>query len=161
MIFKIPMMAVFCLFLNIKEKEYATYHKEFYKTGKTKSEGWLKNNIKTGYWKFYHENGVISEQGHYYNGKKEDYWYFYNKHNVCIKEGNYENGQMIKWWLFYDLKGTIAHKCQLTNGVKNGYCLKYKNKKITAAVRYSNGKRIKEWTSFSSFKKENKLSDLY
>jgi len=36
----------------------------------------------------------------------------------------------------------------------------YKNEKLTSAVKYSKGERIKEWTDLKSFKKENKLSDL-
>lgn len=161
MLFKIPVLALLCLFLNLKKEGDAMYYQEFYKTGETKAEGWVQNNTKTGYWKFYYENGVISEQGHYNNDKRENYWYFYNQKNVKVREGKYENGKMFNWWLFYDKKGAINHKCQLKNGKKNGYCLKYKNRKITAAVQYINGERIKEWTSFSGFKKENKLSDLY
>ncbi|WP_291866985.1 hypothetical protein [Maribacter sp.] len=161
MIFKVPIMAILCLFLNYNEKEDPRYHKEFYENGKTKGEGWLLNNTKTGYWKFYHKNGTLSEQGHYKDDKRENYWYFYSKYNVRVREGNYDDGQMINWWLFYNKKGTIAHKCQLKYGKKNGYCLKYENEKITAAVQYINGKRIKEWATFSSFKKENKLSDLH
>ena len=36
----------------------------------------------------------------------------------------------------------------------------YKNEKLVSAVKYTKGKRIKEWTDLESFKKENKLSDL-
>jgi len=67
---------------------------------------------------------------------------------------------MANWWLYYDATGKIQHKCQLINGVKNGYCLKYKKEKLASAEKYSNGKKIKEWYSLSSFKKENSLSDL-
>ena len=46
------------------------------------------------------------------------------------------------------------------NGKKNGYCLKYKNGELIAAEKYLNGKKVKEWHDFISFKKENNLSDL-
>ncbi len=154
------MLLFFVSFLHSEVKTTTKYHKEFYKTGVLKAEGWLKNNIKTGYWKYYYKNGVISEQGHYKNGKRENYWYFYTTNNIPTREGNFKNDKMISWWHFYDDKGVLNHKCQLENNIKNGYCLKYKNEKLTAAVKYSKGKRIKEWTSFSSFRKENKLSDL-
>ncbi|MGB3150194.1 MAG: hypothetical protein WBB27_05980 [Maribacter sp.] len=148
------------LFLGFNPPEDRTYDKTYYKNGKLKSEGWLRYNVKTGYWKFYHENGKISEQGHYVYGKRENYWYFYNKNRVRTKEGHYEKGEQVNWWLFYDLKGRINHKCQLNMGVKDGYCLKYKDEKLTSAEKYSNGEKIKEWTSFGAFKKENSLSDL-
>ena len=54
----------------------------------------------------------------------------------------------------------INHKCQLKDNHKNGYCLMYKNEKLIAASKYKAGKKLKEWTDFLSFKKENNLSDL-
>ena len=33
-------------------------------------------------------------------------------------------------------------------------------KQIVKASKYKNGKKIKEWTDFSSFKDENNLNDL-
>jgi hypothetical protein len=36
----------------------------------------------------------------------------------------------------------------------------YKNEKLVSASKYKAGKKIKEWSTFASFKKENKLSDL-
>jgi hypothetical protein len=34
------------------------------------------------------------------------------------------------------------------------------DEELKSAEKYKNGKKIKEWFSFNSFKKENKLSDL-
>ena len=118
------------------------------------------NGQKTGYWKYYHKNGKISEQGHYKYNKREKYWYFYGPDSIRIKEGNYLKGHMNSWWLFYDHKGKINHKCQLYRGKKNGYCLKYKNEELISAEKYQNGNKIKEWFSFTDFRRENKLSDL-
>ncbi|MBT8298900.1 MAG: hypothetical protein KJO52_11250 [Maribacter sp.] len=136
------------------------YFKDFYASGKPKSEGWLIDGKKTGYWKFYHENGNTSEQGHYKYNRREKYWYFYSPNSVRIKEGKYLAGSMTSWWLFYDTKGRINHKCQLNNGKKNGYCLKYENEELVAAEKYHNGEKIKEWFNFVDFRRENKLSDL-
>ncbi len=136
------------------------YFKDFYESGKPKSEGWLEDGKKTGYWKFYYENGKTSEQGHYKLNKREKYWYFYSPNRIRIKEGSYLAGKMISWWLFYDTKGRINHKCQLNNGKKNGYCLKYENEELVCAEKYQNGEKIKEWFSFVDFQRENKLSDL-
>ena len=75
-------------------------------------------------------------------------------------EGHFEQNKKSDWWLFFDMDEKIIHKCQLKNNKKNGYCLMYENEKMVAAVKYDKGKKIKTWTDFSSFKKENKLSDL-
>ena len=36
----------------------------------------------------------------------------------------------------------------------------YQNEKLTAAAKFSKGKKIKEWTDLESFQKENNISDL-
>lgn len=136
------------------------YHREYHDNGMLKAQGWKNGESKEDFWKFYYPDGKIMEQGHYKNNVRVGYWYFYDTNGLLEMEGHYRHGKMVKWWLFYDDHGKINHKCQLQKGVKNGYCLKYKNEKLTSAQKYSNGKKIKEWYDFSSFKKENKLSDL-
>jgi competence protein ComGF len=64
------------------------------------------------------------------------------------------------WWLFYDQAVNVQHKCQLKNNQKNGYCLLHEMKKLIKASKYSDGRKIKEWTNFLSFKNENSLNDL-
>ena len=120
------------VFTNSSKK----YHKVFYENGNKKAEGWIQNNKKTGYWYYYNINQQKKAEGHYVNDKKE------------------------KWWIFYNDKNEVIHKCQLKNGIKNGYCLMYKDGELSSAQKYNNGKKISEWFDFSSFKKENKLSDL-
>lgn len=151
---------IFAMILTDSLQTGATYYKDYYESSQIKSEGWIENNQEKGYWKFYYESGRISAQGHYKDNKREKYWYFYNPNGIKSKEGNYVQGHMTKWWLFYDAKGKISHKCQLSNGRKNGYCLKYKNEELVSAEKYRNGKKIKEWFNFIDFQRENKLSDL-
>lgn len=136
------------------------YHKEYFENGKMKAEGWLKDNKKHGYWTFYHQNGNKKKEGHYKNDLAIKYWYFYRKNALKEKEGHYKNGKQQKWWLYYDTNGNINHKCQLKNNKKNGYCLVYDRQKLVKASKYKSGKKIKEWTDFSSFRRENNLSDL-
>ncbi|MBU2995489.1 hypothetical protein KO500_03555 [Cellulophaga baltica] len=157
--FKAFLYVCFCIFAfnTILAK---TYTKNYYDSGELKSEGWIDDNSKSGYWLFYYKNGKVSEQGHYKNNKKDAYWHYFSKHGKPTKAGNYIKGKKSKWWLFYDSKGFINHKCQLSMGIKNGYCLKYINQKLTSAEKYKDGQKIKEWFSFSSFRSENKLSDL-
>ena len=153
------LVLVFFSFGNPSD-ENRSYHKEYYHKGEIKAQGWLKNGLKEGYWKFYHPNGILSEKGHYKEGKRQAYWYFYTETGIPKQAGHYEQGNMANWWLFFDSQGRINHKCQLNNGKKNGYCLQFRNEKLTSAEKYQNGRKIKKWTSFSSFKRENRLSDL-
>ena len=160
MIPKLIFMAALFLFLGNPSEENGVYHREYYASGSLKAEGWLSNGLKTAYWKFYHLNGKTSEEGHYRNDQRVDYWIFYATTGKPMQEGHYRDGKMNDWWLFYDKNGKIDHKCQLTDGKKDGYCLKYQNEKLASAEKYAKGEKVKEWYSFSSFTKENSLSDL-
>lgn len=157
---KIVLFFTFFFALGNASESGNEYHREYYKSGEVKSEGWIRNNYKTGYWRFYHSNGKLSEKGHFTKGKRSGYWYFYSATGGLREEGHFENNEKADWWLFYDALGNVNHKCQLSEGIKNGYCLMYKNDDIVKAEKYRNGKKIKSWSSFSSFRRENKLSDL-
>lgn len=154
------MLVLFVFSFGNSSEENSTYHKEYYQQGKIKAEGWVKNGLKEGYWKFYHRNGKLSEKGRYIKGQREEYWHFYNETGRPKQAGHYRTGQKSEWWLFFDAQGRINHKCQLDHGKRNGYCLQYMDEELTSAEKYQNGKKVKKWTSFSSFKRENKLSDL-
>lgn len=147
------------VFLSGIASEDNSYKKTYYENGTLKSEGWFRFNVKTDYWKYYHENGRIASQGHYEYGKKEKYWYFYDEHRVRTQEGHFSDGEQVNWWLFYDNQGRVNHKCQLEKGVKNGYCLKYSDNKLTSAEKYSHGNKIKEWTTFGDFDRTNTTSN--
>ncbi len=153
-------MSRFLILLFLCASLGKSYHREFYENGQLKAQGWKKGDSKEDFWKFYYENGKISEQGHFKNNVKVGYWYAYDKTGRLKSEGHFDKGNKVNWWLFYDENQKVDHKCQLKDGIKNGYCLKYRNEELKSAEKYKNGKKIKEWFSFSSFKKENKLSDL-
>ncbi len=159
MFYKLFVLAMFFLFSGNPSKENMRYYREYYQTGKPKAEGWVKAGAKTGYWKFYHDNGNVSEKGDYKNGQRHGYWYFYAPNRVRSKEGHYSNGEKVNWWLYYDTRGKIDYKCQLNVGKKDGYCLQYSNGDISSAIKYAQGKKIKEWHDLRSFKRENRLSD--
>ena len=132
----------------------------YYDDGVPKAEGWVNAFQKTGYWYLYYPNGVISSKGHYQEDMRSDYWYFYELDGKMMREGHYTDGEMSGWWLYYDQQGQLDYKCQLVHGQKHGYCLKYEHENLVSAVKYENGKRIKEWFSLQSFKRENNLLDL-
>ena len=136
------------------------YKKVYYKNGNLKAEGWTLENTKIDYWKYYHKNGNLKKEGRFKNDLETNYWYFYTENSTIEKEGHYKIGKKVNWWLFYDKDGNVNHKCQLKNNQKNGYCLIYNKRKLIKASKFKGGKKIKEWTDFSSFKKENNLNDL-
>ncbi|MCL6267628.1 toxin-antitoxin system YwqK family antitoxin [Flagellimonas myxillae] len=150
----------FLFFLMLTLGAGKMYHRDFYPDGEIKEEGWKERNSKEGFWKFYYPNGQIESQGHFKKNLRNGYWYFRDENGKPKMEGHFKAGEKAMWWLFYDENGKINHKCQLKNGIKNGYCLKYTDEELKSAEKYKNGKKIKEWFSFGSFKKENKLSDL-
>ena len=157
---KIVVLISMFLMFGTPSDDKKIYHKEYYETGKPKAEGWIKNSVKTDYWKYYHSNGKLAKEGHYNNGKRVAFWRFFNERGISTKEGHYEEGKSSGWWVFYDTNGKIDYKCQLANGVKNGYCLQYNFGKMTSASKYKDGKKLKEWYSYRSFRHENSLSDL-
>ena len=118
------------------------------------------NTKKTAFWKFYYQTGILKKEGHFKDNLETKYWYFYSKDADKEKEGHFKKGVKYNWWLFYDNNGFVNHKCQLKNNQKNGFCLIYKKQKLVKASKFKNGKKIKEWTDFSTFKDENSLNDL-
>lgn len=150
----------FCCVSLLAFGQKKQYQKAYFDNGTLKEEGWIKKDQKNGYWKFYHENGNLKSEGRFKNDQQVKYWYYYRENGSKIKEGHFLAGKQNKWWLYYDDMGHINHKCQLKNNQKNGYCLIYEMEKLVKAAKYKEGKKIKEWTDFESFKKENKLSDL-
>ncbi len=156
---KSVLLFFFCCFssISIAQKNYV---KEYYSNGAIKEEGWILNNYKTNYWKFYYKNGTLKKEGHFKKNLPTKYWYFYRKDASKEKEGHFVNGKQNQWWLYYDNEGNINHKCQLKDNKKNGYCLVYRKRKLIKAVKFENGKKVNEWTDFSSFRNENDLDDL-
>lgn len=51
----------------------------FFKNGKVKAEGALRNNLMEGEWKFYRETGQLWQVGNFLNGKKQGPWVRYDK----------------------------------------------------------------------------------
>lgn len=116
--------------------------------------GNFKKNKKDGYWKFYTPDGKMESEGRYKNGTKNGYWHFYDNDGVIREEGNYTKGKRNDWWSFF-MSGKLTHKCQLKNNEKDGFCINYKNGKLTKASKYEKGKKLKEWTDYASFRKDN------
>lgn len=123
----ISLLLIFtALFLSQKE-----YVKNYYPNKKLKEEGWIENGTKTDYWFYYYENGNKKEEGHYKNNLKT------------------------YWWIYYDEKQRILKKCEYKKNKLNGLTIVYNKEKIVKAEKYSDGKKIKTWTDFNEFKRDN------
>jgi antitoxin component YwqK of YwqJK toxin-antitoxin module len=107
------------------------YVKNYFENGQIKSEGWMSNNEKDGYWFTYHENGSKKEEGHFKNNKKT------------------------KWWINYDNQSKIERKCEFENNLMNGFCIIYNNGEPIRGEKFVKGKKIKQWNSLSEFRKDN------
>jgi antitoxin component YwqK of YwqJK toxin-antitoxin module len=145
-------LVLFFFFTSIVFGQKA-YQKTYFENGKIKAEGWIENTRKIAYWKFYYENGNLKKEGRFIEDKQTKYWYYYRIDGTKEMEGHFIKSTKNKWWLFYDTMEKVRHKCQMKNNQKNGYCFLYKNKKIVSAKKYKEGKQIKEWTDYNSFKK--------
>jgi antitoxin component YwqK of YwqJK toxin-antitoxin module len=151
---------IYIIVITFAFSDQKSYQKEFYKNGQIEKEGWVLNNSKIDYWKFYYKDGNLKKEGLFKDNLETKYWYFYSPNLIKEKEGHFKYGKQEDWWLFYDKNGQVHHKCQLQNNQKNGYCLIYQNGKLIKASKFKDGKKLREWKDFSSFKKENTLSDL-
>jgi len=132
------------------EKEYI---REYYDTGTLKAEGWTVNNLKEDYWMYYYPEGTTEKKGHYHKGKKHGYWYFYSGKNELVKEGHFDGGLMDDWWVFYE--NEIHLKVQYSKDKRNGFGLVYHNKRLKKAIRFEEDKKVGEWSSVMSFKRDN------
>ena len=72
--------------------------KGYYKNGRLKWEGMIKNGKKDSLYKEYHYNGELSGQGHYKNGKRNGLWRWYHKNGKLHGELHYNNGKQYGLW---------------------------------------------------------------
>ena len=135
--------------------EEKIYTKIYYSNGIIKAEGWQMGTTKTDYWIFYHANGKVASRGHFSNNNKNGYWYFNDTCGYIEKEGHYVNGSAENWWIYYDIANSITSKFQYKNNQKNGFSLCYKNRKLIKAEKYTNDKKVGEWTSLIVFNRDN------
>ena len=137
------------------EEGVKMYSKEYYDNGQIKAEGWEMGTAKMGYWKFYHPNGILASEGHFKKNRRSDYWHFYNEKGTLLKEGHYLSGSAENWWIFYDIANAKTSKFQYKDNQKNGFCLRYKKRKLIRVEKYTNNSKVGEWTSIFAFKRDN------
>lgn len=121
------------------------FKKEYFDNGALKGEGWVKNNLKDGYWVYFFTEGGKQKKGHYTKGKKQGYWYFYGRKNELLKEGHFNDGWMHGWWTFYENETQL--KVTYNKNKRDGFGLIYSNKRLIKAIKFENNKKVGEWLS--------------
>ncbi|RMB58542.1 hypothetical protein EAX61_09575 [Dokdonia sinensis] len=152
----IKLLTLFFLFsAPVLDGGSKSYEKLYDDAGNITAEGWKMGEMRVKYWKFYHPNGQVASKGHYEKNRKNEYWYYYNPEGKIIKEGHYDKGTAENWWIFYDLATREKRKVQFKNGLRNGFCLVYKNGSLKQVERYKNDKKNGVWNDVTSFKRDN------
>lgn len=129
------------------------FKKEYFDNGALKGEGWVNNNLKDGYWVYFFNDGATQKKGHYYKGKEHGYWYFYNLENKLLKEGHFNDGWMHGWWTFYENETQL--KVTYNKNKRDGFGLIYSNTKLIKAIKFEKDKKVGEWLSLKSFRRDN------
>ena len=146
---------IISLLIFISFNEGKRYVYEYFPSGKTKAKGWKMNSLKIDYWKYYHKNGQLASKGNYVNDRKNGYWYFYSSKGNLLKEGHYQKNRPAKWWKFYDNENNNYEECLYQEDGVTRYCLFYSNNQLKKACKYRNDEFLQQWTTISSFKRDN------
>ena len=112
------------------------YLKNYFPNGRTKLEGWMANNEKSGYWFQYFNNGQV------------------------MVEGNYVSNQKDGWWKYYNSKGQLIKIGKFDEGVKDYYWKTYTNNKITSEQEWDDGENQNEIRFFYSKPQAGKFEIL-
>ena len=129
------------------------FKREYDASGFLKAEGWVEGSTKEGYWTYYFKDGSPKKKGHYHKDKQQGYWYFYSLEKKLLKEGHFTSGVKNGWWTVYENNTTT--KMQYINGKREGFALVYTNKKLQKALKFEEDKKMGEWNSLWSFKRDN------
>ena len=118
----------------------------FYKNGKLKEIGQMKNGKMDDKWYFYYENGKKQYENHYYLGKQSngEWKEYYENGSLKIKcptMSGYLYGECKE----YDEEGYLIRKCFMRDSKKNGYEVEYnKSGKEISKTNYVSGVEMKD-----------------
>ncbi len=127
---------------------------ESFPSGQKSAEGWMIGVKKMDYWYYFHKNGLIKSKGNYTDNLKNGYWFYYNSNGQIDKEGHFINDISSKWWIYHKTNN-IKEKCLFQKDGITRFCLVYNNDKLIKANKYRNDVFLNQWTSISSFKRDN------
>ncbi len=106
------------------------------------------------YSKVYYDGNILKSEGWLQDDQRIGYWYFYNVDGKLLREGHYKQGERTKWWILHGKNNTTI-KVQYEDDMKDGYSLLYKNDKLYKAEKYSRDQLTGTWTSLKKFKRDN------
>ncbi|WP_010180064.1 toxin-antitoxin system YwqK family antitoxin [Aquimarina agarilytica] len=153
MSFKITFLLLLSVIFNLNEGRI--FISESFPSGQKKAEGWMMNSKKMDYWHYFYENGNVKSKGNYTNNLKNGYWFFYNTNGNLSKEGHFTNDIPTKWWVYHNTNNHSKEKCLYQSDGTTRFCLVYNNKQLVKACKYRNDIFLQQWTSISSFKRDN------
>jgi uncharacterized protein len=109
-----------------------------YPTGKTASEGIMRDGKPDAYWKTYYGDGTLKSEGNRKNFELDSLWKFYNEKGTLVLDIVYQNGKKNGFRTTYR-EGEIL-KENFVNDVKQGISTYYyKDGKIQRTVNFVNG----------------------
>jgi hypothetical protein len=96
----------------LKDTIGGVYH-EYYKNGKIKVTGSLKDGKRDGDWSYFYENGKLWSWGEYTAGVRNGASSVYYENGRLRMEGNYFNNKQIGWWKFYNENGKLVKELEM------------------------------------------------
>ncbi|OFX23624.1 MAG: hypothetical protein A2033_15630 [Bacteroidetes bacterium GWA2_31_9] len=140
-------------YVNNKKEEL---WKQYYNSGKIKTELTYKNNKADGYAKFYYENGNVSEEGLWQSNKWIGAYKMYFENGNLSYEWNYtEQGKRTGVQKYYHPNGKIMIEGDWQEGKENGIIKEYDDSGNLVAEKNFNGGKFdvatsKEYTTTST-----------
>ncbi|MBI34718.1 MAG: hypothetical protein CMP67_05060 [Flavobacteriales bacterium] len=130
---------------NGNKEGYWTF---YYSSGKKKSEGLFKKNIKTGYWYNYFENGLLESEGFYNeNGNRDSLWKEYYASGSIYEEINYFDGLYDGLYKAFDDSGRVIIRGTYKDNYEDGDWL-YVNGNFSQKGSYNLGQKVGEWRNY-------------
>lgn len=122
--------------------------KQYYNSGKIKTELTYKNNKADGYAKFYYENGNVSEEGLWQSNKWVGAYKMYFENGNLSYEWNYtEQGKRTGTQKYYHPNGKIMIEGDWQEGKENGIIKEYDDAGNLVAEKNFNGGKFDAATS--------------
>lgn len=121
--------------------------KNYYVSGKLKSEGNYTNNQKEGMWVYYYENGNIEQTGEFRSGMENGTWKWYYPNGNLHREEEYFNGKEDGIATEYSLEGEVIAQGDYLEGEKEGNWI-YNAGDYTEEGRYVVGLREGTWKHY-------------
>lgn len=116
--------------LTIKDSGY--YHQE---------------TIYSGSFSSFYKNGKIKEEGYIKNGKIDSALTTYDKVGFTVSISRFAEGKLIHLTTFYPNTNTVSRKASIKEKKENGICINYyPNGLPQDSGLYAMGKRIGKWT---------------